>query len=202
MKVILKPGLIILAPEDTADHDALQALDAASGDHVFHLAPGGRGAALHDLGPRDAALRTPINITSRAPGALRLISNFAATPFELDGRPYASVEGFWQGLKFEAEADRRRLAALDGVAAKDAGAAAPSSDLIRYDDALIQVGTADHWALVARACAAKFEQHAPARRALLATGDRPLTHKVRPDSRTIPGVILADIWMRLRDRLR
>jgi hypothetical protein len=53
-----------------------------------------------------------------------------------------------------------------------------------------------------RACAAKFEQHAQARRALLATGERPLTHKVRPDSRTIPGVILADIWMRLRERLR
>jgi hypothetical protein len=53
-----------------------------------------------------------------------------------------------------------------------------------------------------RACAAKFEQHGPARGALLATGQRPLTHKVRPDSRMIPGVILADIWMRLRDRLR
>jgi hypothetical protein len=106
MKVSFKPGLIILAPEDAADRDALQALSAASADHVFHLAPG-HGAALHDLGPRDEALRTPINITSRAPGALRLISNFAATPFDLDGRPYASVEGFWQGLKFEDESGRR-----------------------------------------------------------------------------------------------
>ena len=82
MKVIFKPGLIILSPENAADRDALKALNAASSDHVFHLAPGG-GAALHDLGPRDAALRTPINITSRAPGALRLISNFAATPFKV-----------------------------------------------------------------------------------------------------------------------
>src|SRR5438105_3395427 len=37
--------------------------------------------------------------------------------------------------------------------------------------------------------------------ALLAPGPRPLVHKVRRDSRTIPGVIMAEIWMALRDSL-
>jgi hypothetical protein len=140
MKVSLKPGLIILSAEAAAEREALQALNAASGDHVFHLAPGGRGAALHDLGPRDEALRTPINITSRSPGALRLISNFAATPFELDGRPYAGVEGFWQGLKFEQDSDRRRVAGLHGAEAKNAGAEARAGDLTLYENQRIRVG--------------------------------------------------------------
>ena len=53
-----------------------------------------------------------------------------------------------------------------------------------------------------RACRAKFEQNAEARAALLATGERPLTHIVRRDSKSIPGVVMADIWMRIREGLR
>ncbi len=59
-----------------------------------------------------------------------------------------------------------------------------------------------HWQLMRRACRAKFEQNAGARAALLGTGSRPLVHCIRPDSRTIPGVIMADIWMKLRTILR
>jgi hypothetical protein len=32
-------------------------------------------------------------------------------------------------------------------------------------------------------------------------GERPLTHKTRKDSRTIPGAVMADIWMRVRREL-
>jgi predicted NAD-dependent protein-ADP-ribosyltransferase YbiA (DUF1768 family) len=51
-----------------------------------------------------------------------------------------------------------------------------------------------------RACEAKFAQHEGARTALLDTGERWLTHRVRKDSRTIPGAIMADIWMRIREQ--
>jgi predicted NAD-dependent protein-ADP-ribosyltransferase YbiA (DUF1768 family) len=53
-----------------------------------------------------------------------------------------------------------------------------------------------------RACWAKFSTHAEAQAALLATGERPLVHRLRRDSRTIPGVIMAEIWMKIRRRLR
>jgi len=53
-----------------------------------------------------------------------------------------------------------------------------------------------------RACRVKFEHNADASAALLSTGDRPLTHIVRRDSKTIPGVIMAQIWMRIRKDLR
>ena len=52
-----------------------------------------------------------------------------------------------------------------------------------------------------RACQTKFEQNEAVRSALLATGERLLTHKVRKDSRTIPGAIMADIWMSIRAKL-
>ena len=41
-----------------------------------------------------------------------------------------------------------------------------------------------------------------AREALLSTKNRPLVHRMRRDSKTIPGVIMADIWMRIRADLR
>jgi len=53
-----------------------------------------------------------------------------------------------------------------------------------------------------KACRAKFTQNAEAAAALLATGDRPLTHVVRRDSKTIPGVVMAAIWMRIRKELK
>ncbi len=58
-----------------------------------------------------------------------------------------------------------------------------------------------HWQLMRRASFAKFEQNEAPREALLATRGRPLTHKVRRDSRSIPGVIMASIWMEVRKSL-
>ncbi|HXQ45329.1 MAG TPA: NADAR family protein [Caulobacteraceae bacterium] len=203
MQVRFRPGLLILAPEDRAEVAALSKFDAAHRGHVFQLGVmSAEGVVLHDLGARAEACKEPLNITSRSPGALKMISNFSETKFELDGAIYASVEGFWQGLKFPDEADRRRLAVMHGSKAKDAGYYAPKSDVISYGGQSISIGTWDHWRLMEAACTAKFEQCEAARLALRSTGNRPLTHQMRRDSRTIPGVILADIWMRLRRNFR
>jgi predicted NAD-dependent protein-ADP-ribosyltransferase YbiA (DUF1768 family) len=203
MRVLPKDGLIVFVPDNEVDVATLRALSAGSADHVFHLVPqGAEGFVLHDLGPRAEACAEPINIHSgMADERLRVIGNFAATPFELDGLPYASVEGFWQSLKYLDEADRRRVAALHGIDAKQAGDAATPQDVVIYQGRSIPFGRPAHWAVMERACKAKFTQHATARDALLSTGTRPLQHRVRPDSVTIPGVIMADIWMRIRSRL-
>jgi hypothetical protein len=78
----------------------------------------------------------------------------------------------------------------------------PYGSHVEYDGRMIPVGAFDHWQLMRRACRAKFEQNADARSVLLGTDERPLIHVVRPDSRTIPGVIMAEIWMSLRAQLR
>ena len=45
---------------------------------------------------------------------LGVLSNFAPTPFELRGKKYASLEGFWQAMKYPEGPDDERSTA-DGV---------------------------------------------------------------------------------------
>src|SRR5262245_43481856 len=123
MKVILKPGRLVLVPESDAERLELGGWKVAQAGHVAYVQPTlGEGVALFDLGLKADACNEPINVTSLSSDPqVQLISNFAATPFTLDGEEYGSVEGFWQGLKFETTADRRRVAALSGKQARIAG---------------------------------------------------------------------------------
>jgi predicted NAD-dependent protein-ADP-ribosyltransferase YbiA (DUF1768 family) len=199
MIVRLRDGMLIVTPEE--GETLAEWLDAHAGQ-VFRLnAIKGGSALLQALGPEPEACRIPVNITSQAPEPLRLASNFAHTPFCLDGIGYESIEGFWQGLKFTDESDRRRLAALHGSEARDAGYHAPEANTFIYGGDTVRVGTYDHWRLMEKACRAKFAQHAAARDALLSTRGRPLVHQVKRDSKNIPGVVMAAIWTRIRDRL-
>lgn len=204
MRVILKSGVLALSCETEAEQEALAAWSDAARNHVFHLdKASARGAALIDLGLKADACREPINILFEGGDPQwRPISNLAHTPFTLRGRFYASVEGFWQGLKFEAEEERLRVARLWGVAAKRAAPRGPPGATFIYEDQVHARGGPEHRALMAQACGAKFNQNAAAREALLATRERPLTHRARRDSETIPGALMADMWMRLRARLQ
>lgn len=199
MRVIFKPGLLILATQTDEETAQFAAWRDATQGHVFYFDGGAaKGGALRDLGPREDACREPINIVYDNADRWQPISNLAETPFLLRGKAYASIEGFWQGLKFTSEDDRRRVAALSGPAAKLAAPKGPVPETFCYDGRSYVTGAADHRALMLQACRAKFTQNIEARQALLSTGDRPLTHRVRRDSKTIPGAIMADIWMRIR----
>lgn len=204
MKVRFKDYLLLLTAETEEEQRSLAEWASERAGHVFALhQQDERTSRLVDLGPRGEACREPINITSRAvdPG-IRLLSNLANTPFELDGETYASVEAFWQGLKFVEPERRRAIAGLHGQEARHAGFGAPDRTELEYRGERVRAGTAVHWRLMSAACLAKFTQHAEARAALLATGDRPLEHKTRRDSESIPGVVMASIWMRIRAALR
>ena len=203
MRVMLKAGTIILVPQDEAEAQELAAWRAPRAGHVLLVAQNdGTGLSLRDLGAHEDACREPINVTSMSRDPqIQLISNFAPTPFELDGLSYASVESFWQGLKFSG-LERLEVARLAGSAARHAGEKKGYGPTVRYQGENIPVGTWAHWALMERACYAKFTANENARAALLGTGTRPLTHRVRHESRTIPGAIMAEIWMKIRTRLQ
>jgi predicted NAD-dependent protein-ADP-ribosyltransferase YbiA (DUF1768 family) len=202
VKALLKPNVIALAPDAPEEIDTLAQWCADHDTFVFALSENSsRGGALITLGPRAEACREPINVVSSAPSPICLIANFAATPFELDGMRYACVEAFWQSLRFPLS-ERARIAAMPGPQAKQASQAQPYGSHVIYNEKEIPVGTWEHWQLMRRACCAKFEQNEDARSALLATGERPIVHRVRRDSRTIPGVIMAEIWMSLRAHFR
>lgn len=207
MKVLLNDGLIVLVPETPVETDELALWKAVYADHVLVVRPDHRpdiaGLELHDLGERTEACREPLNVVSHSSDPrCRIVSNLANTPFELDGRRYRSVESFWQGLKFASDAERRQIAKLDGDDARQAGSKQGYGATVVYESQEIPVGAWAHWQLMERACQAKFAQSEEAREALLATGNRPLVHIVRVDSKAIPGAIMAQIWTRIRDRLR
>jgi predicted NAD-dependent protein-ADP-ribosyltransferase YbiA (DUF1768 family) len=202
MRVVLKAGTLVLTPETEAEKNDFRAWLDQHQDHVFHLPAGSeRGGALHDMGVRAEACREPINIVfDAADTRWQPISNLALTPFDLHGRRYASIEGFWQSLKCDSETERDRIATLWGPEAKRA-APDPTPSTFVYEGRTYTTGTYDHWGLMREACAAKFTQNEEARAALLATGSRPLVHRVRRDSRIIPGDLMAGIWMRIRATL-
>ena len=204
MRVVLKPGVVAIAPENEAERDAFLAWRAAAAGHVFAFDGGSdKGAALLDLGLREEACREPINIVyTETDPRFRPISNLAHAPFRLDGRDYASVEGFWQGLRFSESAARARVAHLWGLEARHSGSKLPRAATFTYAGETYATGGPGHHTLMRRACEAKFAQNAEARDALLATGERPLTHRVPRDSATIPGALMADIWMRIRHAIR
>jgi predicted NAD-dependent protein-ADP-ribosyltransferase YbiA (DUF1768 family) len=202
MRVLLKDHLIVLIPESAAEESELDGWRAAHATHVFSVDSDPHTLKLHGLGKRADACREPINVVSDSVDPVaRMISNFATAPFELDGQRYQSVESFWQGLKFSGDSERRHLAQLEGPRARAKGEKQGYGATVSYGGQDITVGTWRHWQLIERACRAKFAQNPEAAAALLATGQRPLTHVVRRDSTTIPGVIMAAIWTRIRKDL-
>lgn len=201
MWVKLHDGQIIIGAATPEEKDTLSALAETRDKHAWLLTRSGDSLVLHPLGEEHAVRQTPINITSEAQPPLDLISNFAATPFILDGLWYASIEGFWQSLRFADPKDRARVAKLVGRAAKQVGSDTAAPERFDYNGQTMAWGTWAHWRLMRRACLAKFEQNEAAREALLSTRGRPLIHKVRRDSRSIPGVIMAEIWMDTRKTL-
>jgi predicted NAD-dependent protein-ADP-ribosyltransferase YbiA (DUF1768 family) len=203
MRVIFKPGILVFTAETEDESAQFSAWRETIQGHVFYFYGGSaKGGSLHDLGPREEACREPINIVYDNAGPWLPISNLAETPFMIGDKTYASIEGFWQGLKYPSEDERRRVAVLSGREAKFAAPKGPPPETFNFDGRTYVTGGAGHRALMLQACRAKFTQHLTAQEALLSTGERPLTHRVRRDSKTIPGVVMADIWMRIRSWLR
>jgi hypothetical protein len=64
----------------------------------------------------------PLNVTSMTTERIgRLLSNFAKTPFTLDGVRYASIEAFYVCLKTDDAGLRKQIRTLSGPAARAAG---------------------------------------------------------------------------------
>jgi len=122
-----------------------------------------------------------MNISSKGDWPANVISNFAATPFVLDGVACNSGEGFIQALKFPNPEMQKHICSLVGLGAKKAGRKAASRIRIQrkvwWQGAEYEFRTDDHFALIERGLRAKFTQSDRARRALLATRDATLTHE-------------------------
>ncbi len=131
---------------------------------------------------------------------LGLLSNFAATPFEFHGRHYASLEGFWQMMKYPEGPDdfratfpgiiwkhtRDEVSQMVGMEAKAAGDLGSANmkvmdiDWVTFEGRRMKYRTTEkgeHYSLIVEATWAKVQQNPRVRDVLLSTGDLIL----RPD---------------------
>lgn len=148
----------------------------------------------------------PLNASSRSDEQLgQDLSNFAHKPFSLDGRRYASVEGFYQSLRYSDPAQRNAIAKLHGKDAKAAGKQADLKDVIVYGGKEIKLGSTEHHQLIERAIRAKLDAHPDIRQALADSHPRPIIHDTfvpeKPGSH-LPNAVFADILTRVRESLQ
>lgn len=148
----------------------------------------------------------PLNVASGAFEEIgKRLSNFAERPFTMDGRRYASVEAFYQGLKWPDAAKRTEVAALTGKEAKYAAKGAPKSPTVEYDGQSYALGSPEHHQLIKRVIGESLEQNPDVMQAFLETHPRPLEHKTgrkeNPRS-AFPGSAFTRVLAELRDELR
>lgn len=162
------------------------------------------GAPSWEIFPQDAG---PGEVILSKRNELGLLSNFAATPFVFKGKRYASLEGFWQMMKYpEGPADARarfpgltwkftraEVGSLTSFAAKNAGTLADQNmkkmgiTWVTFAGKRFEYRPhvpGQHYRLIVAATRAKVDQNPEVKKVLLATGNLILKpdHHQEPDS--------------------
>ena len=156
---------------------------------------------------------------------LGILSNFAATPFTLHGKRYASVEGFWQMMLYPESASdvraqaqglvwrytREQVGRMTSFEAKDAGTLAEANgqklgiDWVTFEGRRMPYRSmvkGEHYRLIREAMLAKLKQNANVRAILLSTGDLILWPDHIQEQDAPPEWRYFQIWMEIRDELR
>lgn len=152
---------------------------------------------------------------------LGILSNFAATPFTYRGETYASVEGFWQMMKYpEAQYDirntidypftREQVAAMVAFEAKDAGSvgeklmAQLGIDWVTFEGESMVYCSVEkglHYQLIKEAMIEKFNQNPEVKRILKATGNLILKPDHHAEGCQAPEWKYYQLWMEIRAEL-
>ncbi len=156
---------------------------------------------------------------------LGILSNFAATPFKYRGKRYASLEGFWQMMKYPEGPDdprakfagldwkytRDEVAELTSFDAKKAGDLASSNmkkmgiDWVTFEGKRMPYRPAEpgeHYRLIVEATKEKVKQNPEVQRVLLATGDLVLKPDHHQEANPPAAWRYYEILTRIRDELR
>lgn len=144
-----------------------------------------------------------INAWSNADNELgKQLSNFAETPFVLDGQEYASIEAFYVSLRYPAD-QRADIAKLSGLAAKRAGRVSHDGQTV-YNGETIKFGSPEHHELVKRALRAKIEQNPELLASFVASKPKPIYHDTGHAEKPhafYPNVVFARHLTEIRDEL-
>lgn len=180
------------------------------------------GAPSWEILPQEAG---PGEVILSKRNELGLLSNFAATPFVYKGKRYASLEGFWQMMKYpEGPSDarakfrglewkytREQVAQLTSFEAKSAGTLADENmkkmgitwvtfARKRFEYRPEEPG--EHYRLIAAATWEKVRQNPAVRKVLLATGDLILKPDHHQGPNPPPAWRYYEILTQIRNRLQ
>ncbi len=156
---------------------------------------------------------------------LGLLSNFAPTPFTLRGKRYASLEGFWQMMKFPEGTDdpratfpgiqwpytREQVAQLSSFEAKHAGDIGEKNmqtmgiTWVTFEGQRMEYKPAtpgEHYRLMVEATHEKVRQNPEVKKVLLATGDLILKPDHHQESNAPAAWHYFDILTQIRTELR
>ena len=156
---------------------------------------------------------------------LGLLSNFAPTPFVFHGRRYASLEGFWQMMKYPENARdpratfpglawayaREQVAQLTSFTAKHAGDLADknmakmSITWVSFEGRRMEYRPPQpgaHYQLIVAATWAKVRQNPEVRRMLLATGNLILKPDHHQETNAVAAWRYYDILTQIRTQLQ
>ncbi|MEO5804604.1 MAG: NADAR family protein [Verrucomicrobiota bacterium] len=181
------------------------------------------GAPEWEIFPQEGVCGKVVILSKR--NELGLLSNFAATPFTFRGKRYASLEGFWQMMKYpETERDpralypelewsytREQVAGLTSFAARKAGDLAERNmkkmgiTWVTFEEKKIEYRTVDqaeHYKLIVAATREKVRQNPEAKKVLLSTGDLVLKPDHHQNSNSPPAWRYYEILTQLRSELR
>lgn len=181
-----------------------------------------QGAPAWEVLPQEAR---PGEVILSKRNELGILSNFAATPFTLDGERYASVEGFWQMMLYPEGPDdprakdgrvhyphlRKQVAQMTAFQAKEAGTLAEKNmamldiDWVTYRGRRMKYRSrvhGDHYDLIVRAMRAKLAENSEVRRILLATENLILKPDHHQEVDAPDEWKYNEIWMQLRTELQ
>lgn len=170
-----------------------------------------------------AAKRGEVILSKR--NELGILSNFAATPFRLRGKRYASVEGFWQMMLYpEGSSDPRAISAgiqwphtreevaqMTAFDAKAAGTIAEDNmhkmgiDWVTFEGRRMpyrSMQKGEHYQLVVEALRAKLDQNPRVREILLETGDLILRPDHIQEPNAPPEWAYFQLWMEIRKEIQ
>lgn len=156
---------------------------------------------------------------------LGLLSNFAPTPFTFRGKRYASLEGFWQMMKYPEGPDdprtnstrvtwpytREQVAQMTAFAAKQAGDLAEKNLMrlgitwVSFEGKQLEYRPAEpgeHYQLIVAAMREKLRQNPKVKKVLLATGHLILRPDHHRELQPPAAWRYEEIWMQLRAELQ
>jgi predicted NAD-dependent protein-ADP-ribosyltransferase YbiA (DUF1768 family) len=156
---------------------------------------------------------------------LGILSNFAATPFTLYGKRYASVEGFWQMMLYPEGPDdprakfpgitwphtREEVSQMTAFVAKDAGDIGEKNmhkmgiDWVTFDGKRMKYWSmekGEHYRIIVAAMRAKLEQNPKVKEILLSTGNLILLPDHYQEKDPPAEWRYFQIWMDLRSELK